>query len=491
MGSSASQVTCRNYISGEWCESQGGEVFESLNPSTGALICRAQRSTAADAHEAAVAAKEAFDSQDWAFNPELRSRVLLKWASRLDDDQEQLAQLLCAEVGKTIREARYEVGRAISYLTFYAGVARSLYGSSTALSRSSYSVLAREPVGTVAVIVPWNYPVTLLMRSLAPALAAGNSCVIKPASYTPSITSAWLSRLADLGELPRGIVEMVTGPGAEVGAALVDDPYIDMVSFTGDSVTGKAIMAQAAATVKKVALELGGKSPQLVFADADLEHAIPSLVSGIFSNAGQLCTVGSRVLVHADVRSAVIEGIKRRTEQLVVGPSDHETSDMGPVASEAQFSRVMRYVELGKQSAQLVTGGHRLSGDPFDRGCFVAPTVFADIDQASPVVQDEIFGPVLTVQTFQQEDEALALANGTPYGLAAGLWTSDVSRALRVSRRLRAGTVWVNAYNRLAPEVETGGYKESGIGRASGIEGIREYTEVKHLYLDFTSESKA
>lgn len=476
--------TYQNYIGGEWTSSVTGELFDSINPANGELVARVQCSNEDDAHRAAGVASEAFYGTGWAFSPAQRAQALFKWAAGLAQRQEELARLLTLESGKPIREARYEVSRAISYLEFYAGLARGLYGASTALSPDSYSILAREPVGTVAVIVPWNFPITLLMRALAPALAAGNAAVVKPAPFTSAVTMACFEELDRTEAFPGGIVNALSGYGKPVGGPLVRDELINMISFTGGTDTGKEIMCAAAPTMKKLALELGGKSANIVFADADLDRALPYAASGIFTNAGQLCTVGSRLLVNRQIQGQVISWLKQRAEAIKVGPGMDESTEMGPLVSESQLERVSRYAEIGKQTARLVTGGQRPSTAGLQHGFFFAPTIFDEAPSSSPIVQEEIFGPVLAVQPFNDEEEAIALANGTAYGLAAGVWTTNVDRALRVARRLQAGTVWINTYNKLAPEVETGGYKESGIGRASGMEGLLEYTEIKHIYLE-------
>lgn len=474
----------KNYIDGAWHQALNGRTMESLNPATGQVIAHVPDSSTGDASDAAMIARRAFRSQDWAFAPEKRAGALYAWSARLEARSEELAQLLTAESGKPIREARYEMGRAISYLRYYAGVARSVYGRSTALSSNSYSILAREPVGVVAVIVPWNFPVTLLMRALAPALAAGNTTVVKPAEDTSAITLACIEELNASGAFPPGVVNVVSGFGHVVGRQLVQDPRTDMISFTGGSDTGREVMRVASETIKKVSLELGGKSANIVFDDADLERALPFAISGIFTNAGQLCTVGSRLLVQDSIHDLVIDEVKRRAESLRVGDGQDEATHMGPLISDVQLQRVSGFVGIGKQDAELITGGDRLTGDGLEQGYFFAPTIFDNAPKSSPIIQEEIFGPVLSVQTFHDEEEAVSLANGTRYGLAAAVWSKNIDRALRTSRRLEAGTVWINSYNRLAPEVETGGYKESGIGRASGLEGLYDYTEIKHIYIE-------
>ncbi len=481
--STPSTRTWMNFVNGEWRPAASGELLASTNPATGEIVAKVQSSSAEDADEAAAVAAQAFRMLEWAYEPEVRANALFAWSERLDAQDEQLAQLLTAESGKPIREARYEISRAISYLRYYAGLARAVYGRSTALSSDSYSILAREPVGVVAVTVPWNFPVTLLMRALAPALAAGNATVVKPAEETTAVTAACFTELDATDAFPPGIANLVSGLGEVVGSQLVRTDHVKMVSFTGGAGTGREIMRMASNKMKKLSLELGGKSANIIFHDADLKKALPLAISSIFTNAGQLCTVGSRLLVQRGIHEGVVAELKRRTEALQVGDGGQESTQMGPLVSEPQLERVTSYAAIGKREAKLITGGERMRGNGFDQGYFFAPTIFDLAPEESPIVQEEIFGPILSIQPFTEDEEAIALANGTPYGLAAGVWTENVDRALSVARLLQAGTVWINSYNVLAPEVETGGYKESGIGRASGLEGLYDFTELKHIHV--------
>ena len=479
----------QNFIGGGWRDSGTGAWMEQVNPADGTVVSRVPQSDENDVKEAVIGSSEAFYKQDWAFNPRRRSAALYGWAERMKRNHAELSRMLTLETGKPIREARMEISGAIGYLEFYAAAARTLYGSSTAVDRHTYSILAREPVGVVAVIVPWNFPVTLLMRDLAPALAAGNTAVVKPAGQTSGVTVACIKLMADMEEFPPGILNVVTGQGRTIGMSLVRERAVDMVSFTGGSDTGKIIMAEASRTMKKLSLELGGKSPNILFDDADLEKAIPFAVKAIFTNAGQLCTVGSRLLVQEGIAGKVIDELKQRVESLRVGNGLDERTDMGPVSSEKQLQAVMQYMEIGKRCAKTITGGTRLEEGEYKNGAFLSPTIFLNPPNDSPVVQEEIFGPVLVLQTFKDDDEAVELANSTVFGLASGVWSRNIDRAMGTARRLRSGTVWVNTYNRLFPETETGGFKESGIDRAGGMEGILKYTEVKHICVDFTPKA--
>lgn len=473
-----------NFIAGQWTEALGRQRFASHNPANGEEVATAPLSGREDAARAAEAARDAFEESRWPMDPALRARVMWRWAQGLEARAEQLARILTLENGKPIKESRIETGRADSAIRFYAGLARALYGRTLQLGPTTFSMINREPVGVVAVIVPWNWPVTLLIRSLAPALAAGNTVVVKPASYTPWISAEVLRPLVEDPELPKGVVNFVTGPGGTVGDELVTNPQVDMVAFTGDTATGKAIMKASASTLKKLALELGGKSPNIIFEDADLARALPAAAEAIFTTSGQICTAGSRLLVQRSIKDHVMAGLVEIARKMKVGSGLQEDVDMGPIISEGQLERILSYVEVGKHQAKLVMGGHRMVGPEYDRGFFLAPTIFADVPPDSPVFQEEIFGPVLAVETFDTEDEAVELANATPYGLSAGLWTRDLDRMHRVARRIRAGTVWVNNYNRFYPEVEVGGYKESGIGRQYGLDGLLEFTHTKSVNLE-------
>ncbi len=475
-----------NFIAGEWTEASSGQWFMSYNPANGEPVATAPLSEREDAARAAEAARQAFEGSRWPQDPALRSKLLWHWAQRLEADAERLARILTLENGKPIRESRIETGRADSAIRFYAGLARALYGRTLQLGPNIFSMINHEPVGVVAVIVPWNWPVTLLIRSLAPALAAGNTVVVKPASYTPWISAEILRPLLEHPELPKGAVNFVTGPGGTVGDELVTSPEVDMVAFTGDSATGKAIMRSAASTLKRLALELGGKSPNIIFEDADLARALPAAAEAIFTTSGQICTAGSRLLVQRSIKDAVLSGLTDIARRLKVGPGLEEDTDMGPIVSQGQLDRILSFVEVGRRQARLVVGGHRLEGPEHRRGFFMAPTIFADVPSDSPLFQEEIFGPVLAVEAFDNEEEALELANATPYGLSAGLWTRNLDRMHRLARRLKAGTVWVNQYNRFYPEVEVGGYKESGIGRQYGLEGILEFTQTKSINLEIS-----
>lgn len=475
----------RNLIDGVWQDAENGAMMEIHCPCDGALVSEVPASEKADVDLAVNAARNAFDHANWAFDPRLRSRCLGAWAAAMRANHEALATRLSLETGKPINEARFELNSSIGYVEYYAAAARTLYGTSTAVEPGLLSVLAREPVGVVAVITPWNYPVTLLMRDMAPALAAGCTCVLKPAAQTTGCTLAVLELLSQIPEFPKGVVNAVSGRGSVVGDALTCHPGVDMISLTGGLETGRQVMKTAADSMKKVSLELGGKSPNVIFADADLDKALPFALKAIFMNAGQLCTVGSRLVLEESLVDTFLPRLKEEVEKLRPGYCMDENTNLGPVISQEQMEKILGYIEQGKQCATLVTGGHRLTENGLDKGFYIAPTIFLNPPMDAPIVQEEIFGPVLVVQTFRTREEALEIANGTEYGLASAVWSRDIDKAMWVARRLRAGSAWVNCYNKLLPECETGGYKQSGMDRAGGVDGMLKYTEIKHLCVDF------
>lgn len=461
-----------------------GDAFESTDPATGEVVAALASSMPADVDAAVAAGKRALETTDWAASGERRAHVLYGFAQALRAEEDLLAELLTREQGKTIHEAQIEIRGSAKMTEYYAGLARLVYGRSTVLGAEVTGVVLREPVGVVAVITPWNWPLVLLVRSLAPALAAGNATVVKPASLTPAITVEALALLAGQPDLPAGVLTCVLGSGGVVGEALVGHDGVDMIAFTGETETGVRVMKRAAEGLRKVALELGGKAPNVVFADAKLDKALAGAENAIFTTCGQICTAGSRLLVEDAVYDEFVERLAENTNALRVGDGLDPTSQLGPVASWSQRDKVLEYVAHGRREGTLVAGGTVLEGDPYEAGCFVSPAIFADLPADSRLIRDEIFGPVLTVQRFTDEGEAVALANDTEYGLAAGLWTQNLDRAWRVARAIRAGTVWINTYHHFYDEAEVGGFKRSGIGRQQGLEGLYEFTETKHLNFD-------
>jgi betaine-aldehyde dehydrogenase len=460
------------------------DTFESRDPVTGEVVATLRSSTPLDLDSAVERAQQAFRTSRWASDGALRAQVLHGYARALTENSERLAELLTREQGKTIHEARIELGGSARMVDYYAGLARAVYGRSALLGPEVTGVVLREPVGVVAVITPWNWPLTLLVRSLAPALAAGNAAVVKPASLTSAVTVEALALLAAQPDLPDGILGCVLGSGAVVGDALVGHDGVEMIAFTGETRTGIHVMKRAAEGLRKVALELGGKAPNVVFADSNLEKALAGAENAIFTTCGQICTAGSRLLVEDGIFDEFVERLAANVDGLSIGDGLDPSVQLGPVVSADQRAKIVEYVERGKREGTLVGGGAPLEGNGYDGGFFVSPAIFTDLPSDSTLIREEIFGPVLTVQRFADEDEAIALANQTEYGLAAGLWTQNLDRAWRVGRAIRAGTVWINTYHHFYDEAEVGGYKHSGIGRQQGIEGLHEFTETKHLNFD-------
>ena len=474
--------TYENYIGGQWKPASNGATLDIYDPGNGELVYRAPSAPIEDAREAVAAAKHAVETADWADNPVKRATALGKLAQKLKESVEWLAPLLTREGGKPLTVSRAEVFRGAEAIEYYAGLARAIYGRSTMLAPDALAIILREPVGVVSIIVPWNMALSLLTRPLAPALAAGNAIVIKPSSATPGATAEFVKMIADIPEFPAGIVNFVVGPGSTTGAELVKHPDVDMVNFTGDTSTGKDIMRMAADTLKKVGLELGGKSPNVVFADADLERAARgALNAASMFHAGQVCVAGSRLLVEESIHDQFLEQVEAMTKRIRLGHGLTQGVNAGPVINEFQLNRILDYIETGRQEAKLVTGGQRAADGDLAKGYFIQPTIFDRVPAEARIAQEEIFGPVLAVQTFKNEDEAAEVANSTVYGLAGAVWTNDISKAIRMAKKIKSGMVWVNTFGKLYPAGEMGGFKQSGLGRQYGLEGLFEFTEMKHI----------
>jgi betaine-aldehyde dehydrogenase/aminobutyraldehyde dehydrogenase len=475
---SVSVTQHKQFIGGEWLESSSGETMEVLNPATGEVIAEVPRGTAEDVERAVESAKKAWS--EWQFKtPKDRMELLLKLADAIDENAEELTQLESQNVGKPTAIAGDEMPFSADNLRYFAGAARHLEGKAAGEYVEGYtSLIRREPLGIVAGITPWNYPLMMAIWKIGPALAAGNVQIMKPAEQTPLTTL----RLVELAQefLPPGVLQVVTGDGVPVGDALVRHPDIRLVSLTGDVATGKLIAANAAQTLKRVHLELGGKAPMVVLDDADPATVAEAIKIGGYWNSGQDCTASSRILVHKSVYDDVLsESVKTVEAMKVADPADGDDVDMGPVISREQQERVLGFLERAADAkATIVTGGEAFG----DRGFFVKPTIVTDVGQDSEIVQDEVFGPVVTVQPFSADDEAIAMANGVRYGLAASVFSENVGRALKVAARLDFGTVWVNEHLfPLASEMPHGGFKESGYGKDMSIYSMEEYTRIKHV----------
>jgi 1-pyrroline dehydrogenase len=475
---STTVASYKNFVGGEWVEAVGGETMEVLNPATGEVIAEVPRGGEQDVERAVAAAAKALP--DWLDKtPKDRMELLLKLADVIDEHAEELAQLESLNVGKPMWIARDEPPFMADNLRFFAGAARNLEGKSAGEYVAGYtSFVRREPLGIVAGITPWNYPLMMVVWKLGPALAAGNVQILKPAEQTPLTTLRFVELAQEI--LPPGVVNVITGDGVPVGDGLVRHPDIALVSLTGDVETGKTIARNAADTVKRVHLELGGKAPMVVLDDADPEAVAAAVKIGGYFNSGQDCTASSRLLVADGVYDDVMSQTVDAVASLKVGdPAEADDVEMGPVISEAQQERVLGFLERAVQAkATVVTGG----GTVGERGFFVAPTIVTDVAQDAEIVQCEVFGPVVTVQRFASDEEALELANDVRYGLAASVFSKDVGRALGAARKLAFGTVWINEHLfPLTPEMPHGGFKQSGYGKDMSIYSMEEYTRVKHV----------
>jgi aldehyde dehydrogenase (NAD+) len=463
-------------IDGE--EVYGRATFVDLDPSTGRELAEVARGGPDEINAAVAAARETLERSWRRTKTAERARILRRISELIRRDRELLADLESRDTGKPLRQARGDADVAARYFEFYASAIETLYGDTIPIDSDVFIYTLREPFGVTAHIIPWNYPLQIGARTVAPALAAGNCCVLKPAEEAP-LTAIHLGRLGLEAGLPPGALNVVPGFGEEAGAALAAHPGIDHLSFTGSVEVGKLVSKAAAEHVIPVTLELGGKSPNVVFADADITAAMPVLVNSIIQNAGQTCSAGSRLLVQASAHDRVVGELVDRFQAVSVGPGPSDP-DMGPLISETQLERVSRYVELGKTEAHAVTGGGQPEDASLKGGYFFMPTVFDDVSPAAVIAQEEIFGPVVAVTAFADIDEAAQLANGTDYGLVAAVWTRDVNKAHIVAREIRAGQVFVNTYGASGgPEMPFGGVKRSGHGREKGLEGLLEFTQVK------------
>lgn len=472
----------RMYVDGKWMVSASGETRQVLNPATGEVIGVVTEGTREEARLAIRAARRAFDRDGWQESKARdRAALLSKVADLLEQRAEEFAALDTLNNGKPLRESRYDVSDAVNQFRYFAGLCTKPHGVTYDVPDEMQAMVVREPIGVVGQIIPWNYPLVMATQKIAPAIAAGCTVVIKPAEQTP-LSLIRLFEIIDQVGFPPGVVNLVLGAGETVGAELAESPLVDKVAFTGGTDTGIKIMKAAADTIKKVGLELGGKSPNIVFADADLETAIDYALFAVFANQGEVCSAGSRLLLEESLFDRFVPELVARAKQIRVGPGTDEETEMGPLISEEHMNRVLSYIETGKQEgATLLCGGRRLTENGLDKGFFVEPTIFADTTPAMTIVQEEIFGPVLAIQTFCTEEEAIELANGTRYGLAGAVFTSDVAKAHRVIRKLRAGITWINTYHPTFNEAPWGGYKQSGIGRELGTYGYEEYLEIKQI----------
>ncbi len=481
-------------IGGEFRDAVSGETFETIDPSTGEPFATVAKGGPKDARRTVEAAREAFDEGPW---PKMKGREraqhLLKVADLVKQNAGHLAELEARDAGHTIRMAKgADIGMVISTFRVFAEIAaREVDEEPLPRNPGSMNYVRREPIGVCVGITPWNFPIQMAAWKIAPAIAAGNSVVIKPASYTP-LTTLEMGRICAEAGIPEGVVNVLPGSGGAVGEELVTNPLVDKVAFTGSTEVGQRIMQLASTHITKCTLELGGKSAAVVLDDVDLDYAVDGALWGVFFHNGQVCSAGTRLLVQGSILDEFLAEMAKRTEGIKVGPAMHPSSDMGPIVSKSQLETVERYVAIGRaEGADVTVGGERAPVEGHDGGYYYRPTIFSNVKASMRVAQEEIFGPVLVVIPFTDEDEAARLANDSMYGLAGGVWSGDSNRAVKMAERMRTGTVWINDYHMINPRFPFGGYKQSGIGREHGEMGFNEYREVKHIHVDLGGQVRA
>lgn len=476
----------RMYINGERVESRGGSWFPVYDPATEEIIAEVPEANADDVDRAARSARTAFDSGSWPqMTAQDRGRLLFKLSDRIRKEAPRLAELESRNSGKPIAEAEFDMNDTATCFEYYGGLATKVLGHVNPVPDNALSLSLREPVGVAGQIIPWNYPLLMAAWKLAPALAAGCTCILKPAEQTPLTALEVADWFEEIG-FPPGVINIVTGFGESAGAPITMHPHVDKIAFTGSAAVGKLILKNAADSIKRVTLELGGKSPNIFFADADFEAAIDGALFGVFINQGEVCSAGSRILVERPIYSKFVEAMAEKAKKIRLGPPLDRETKMGPLVSKEQYTRVRDYQELGKKEAKLAAGGGRPKA--LERGYFVEPTIFTDVENSARIAREEIFGPVAAVIPFDSESDAIRIANDSPYGLAAAVWSRDIFRALRMVKAVRAGIVWVNHMQPTYVEAPWGGYKQSGFGRELGPWGIEEYLETKQVYINLNEQ---
>jgi acyl-CoA reductase-like NAD-dependent aldehyde dehydrogenase len=475
----------QNYIDGTWVDAADGERFDVFNPATGEVIATAPDSKQADVDAAVAAARRTFDDGTWwpGTSARERGRILLNAADIIRREHDRLSTMESLDSGKPIGEAREDIDEVAYMFEYFGGWATKIEGDVQTLSRDAMFMVWKEPVGVAAGITPWNYPMSMASQKLAAAIAAGCTFVLKPPEQTP-LTCLELPKIMEEAGLPAGVLNVITGFGETAGAPLVDSPKVDKVGFTGSLEVGKIIMRQGADTLKRVTLELGGKSPNIFYSDAAFEEAVEGTTNGIFWNQGEICSAGSRVFVQKKVYDDAINAFVERVRGIKLGDGLDEDTTMGPLVSREQQERVSRYLEIGRGEAKVAAEGSTPSEGKLANGYFVPPTVFADVDNSATIAREEIFGPVMSVIPFSSVDDVVAMANDNEYGLAAAVWTSDIRKAFTTARALRSGIVWINDTQPAPTEMPWGGYKQSGIGRELGKEGVDDFLERKSVYVN-------
>ncbi|MCO4850525.1 aldehyde dehydrogenase DhaS [Bacillus vallismortis] len=476
------QGTKKLYIDGKFVPSDSGATFDTPNPATGETLMTLYKAQAGDVDKAVKAARKAFDQGEWrTMSSASRSRLMYKLADLMEEHKTELAQLETLDNGKPINETTNgDIPLAIEHMRYYAGWCTKITGQTIPVSGAYFNYTRHDPVGVVGQIIPWNFPLLMAMWKMGAALATGCTIVLKPAEQTP-LSALYLAELIDEAGFPDGVINIIPGFGEDAGEALTNHEAVDKIAFTGSTEIGKKIMSTAAKSIKRVTLELGGKSPNILLPDANLKKAIPGALNGVMFNQGQVCCAGSRVFIHKDQYDQVVDEMVSYAESLRQGAGLYKDTQIGPLVSKEQHERVLSYIQKGKdEGAKAVTGG----SCPFEEGYFVAPTVFANVDDEMTIAKEEIFGPVLTAIPYDTVDEVIKRANHSEYGLAAGLWTENVKHAHYIADRLQAGTVWVNCYNVFDAASPFGGYKQSGLGREMGSYALDNYTEVKSVWIN-------
>jgi betaine-aldehyde dehydrogenase len=477
----------QNYVDGKWVDAQDGKRFDVFDPSTGEVIATAPDSQPADVERAIDAARRTFDEGTWwpSTTERERGRILLNAADIVRRDLEKLAAMESLDAGKPIGEAREDIAEVAFMFEYYGGWATKVYGEIPPVGPDAMSLVVKEPMGVAAAITPWNYPMMMAVQKVAPAIAAGCTVILKPAEQTP-LTALEIPKIMEEAGLPAGVLHVIAGFGETAGGPLVASPKVDKVGFTGSKEIGKLIMRNGADTLKRVTLELGGKSPNIVFADAEFDAAIEGSANGIFWNQGEICSAGSRVFIERPIYDDALNALVDHAKNVRLGAPGADGTTMGPLVSKEQQDRVQEYIEIGASEAKMAVQGDRPDDPKLANGYYVPPTIFADVDNNARIAREEIFGPVMSVIPFSSPEEVLELSNDNEYGLAAAVWTRDIKKGLNTARALRAGIVWINDTQPAPTEAPWGGYKQSWIGRELGSQGIEDYLEAKHIYINLS-----